>query len=298
MKQLFIFGAGFTAQHYIKKHANQFEKIFGTTRNLDKADVLKNLGVTPVLFDGENPDDGLKKNLDETTHLLVSIAPNVASENPENDFDPVLKSLRDTIENHMPKLQQIIYLSTVGVYGNHDGEWVDESTICKPVSRRSIARQVAENQWQDLAKKINMPLSILRLSGIYGRGRNTFINIEKNKARRLNKKDQVFNRIHADDIADALSKIIEKKAAGIFNITDDQPAPPQDVVTLACEIMGVTPPVEQDFETADLTPMARSFYGENKRVSNQKSKDVLGLEYSYPNYKIALQKIFDETTWK
>ncbi len=296
--QLFIFGAGFTAQNFAKKNTDKFEKIFGTTRKYESFQHIEKIGINPLIFDGINPTNEIKDALKNTTHLLISIAPDVKDKNVENDHDPVLKNIKNLLQNDMPNLQQIIYLSTVGVYGNHDGEWVDETTECEPVSRRSIARLKAESQWQKLAAEIDKPLSILRLSGIYGKGRNTFMNIEKGKARRLNKVGQVFNRIHVEDIAAAIAKIIEQKAHGIFNITDSEPAPPQDVVTLACEIYGIDPPEMQDFETAELTPMARSFYGENKRVSNQKSKDILGMAYQYPNYKISLRKMFDENSWK
>ena len=176
--------------------------------------------------------------------------------------------------------------------------WVDETTAPKPVSDRSVWRVNAERDWQLAAQKANVPLAIFRLSGIYGPGRNPFMNIEKGTARRLVKPGQVFNRIHRDDIGQAVAKAMSSNIDGIFNITDDEPSPPQDVVTYAHELMGIEPPPELDFETADLSPMARSFYGENKRVSNQKSKDLLGMQYRWPDYRTSLKRMYEEESWK
>ena len=210
---------------------------------------------------------------------------------------PVLTTVGDGLKQLCPKLQWIGYLSTVGVYGNHNGTWVDEDTIPKPVSKRSIWRLNAEQAWTEFADKVEIPLAIFRLSGIYGPGRNAFRTIENGKSRRLVKQGQVFNRIHRGDIGNAVSKAMQASVSGVFNITDNEPAAPQDVVTYAHELMGKEPPPEMDFETADITPMARSFYGENKRVSNAKSKMVLKIEYEWPDYRTSLKRMWDEGTW-
>ena len=181
--------------------------------------------------------------------------------------------------------------STTGVYGNTDGAWVDEETPCKPVSKRSVQRVAAEDAWLSFAGEHDLPVQIFRLSGIYGPGRNTFENFRNGKARRLVKPGQVFNRIHVADIAGSLKSAISKPSTRIFNVTDDEPAPPQDVVACAAELLGVDPPPEIAFETADLTPMARSFYGENKRVSNRRIKDELGYTLRYPDYRVALKDL-------
>ncbi|MFN3634934.1 MAG: NAD-dependent epimerase/dehydratase family protein [Rhizobium rhizophilum] len=196
----------------------------------------------------------------------------------------------------MPKLEWIAYLSTVGVYGDHHGAWVNEETELKPVSVRSVERVEAEQAWQVIAARDGLPLAILRLSGIYGPGRNTFINLANGTARRLVKKDQVFNRIRVEDIASATAFLGGLKTGGIFNVTDDLPSPPQDVVTEAARLMNMEAPPEQPFETADLTPMARSFYGENKRVSNAKIKS-LGFNFQYPNYHQSLADLLGSGTW-
>lgn len=279
--RLTIFGAGFSGRAIGKRAQHTFKSVAGTTRQEDNFFRLHDVGITPYQFDGTNFSTILADELKDVTHLIQSIS-------PDKGGDPLLPLIENDLLSNMPNLKWVGYLSTVGVYGNHDGEWVDEKTICKPVSKRSIARLGAENAWTELCGKHDLPLAILRLSGIYGQGRNTFVNYEKGKARRLIKQGQVFNRIFVDDIAGAVELLMNKNANGIFNITDDEPAPPQDVVAYAAKLLDVAPPPEIDFETADLTPMARSFYGENKRVSNQKIRD-LGFTFSQPNYRSALK---------
>ncbi|MGB7286332.1 MAG: SDR family oxidoreductase [Salaquimonas sp.] len=289
-QHLFIFGFGFTSEAVAHRLSDGFESISGTTRSIEKFDKFIEQEVIPVLFDGDNVSEDLLTRLKSATHLLVSIGPN-------EEGEPTLNAIRNILAE-CENLQWIGYLSTVGVYGDHDGAWVNEETPCKPVSKRSRQRVAAENEWLEIGKTLNLPVAIFRLSGIYGPGRNTFMNIEKGQARRLVKPGQVFNRIHREDIASAVALAIEKSANGIFNITDDLPAPPQDVVTYAFEMMGKTPPKEIDFATADLTPMARSFYGENKRVSNAKSKEVLGMTYQWPDYQQSLKRMWQEGSWR
>ena len=176
-------------------------------------------------------------------------------------------------------------------------DWVDETSECRPVSRRSVMRLEAEMAWQVLADEIGKPLAILRLSGIYGPGRNAFVNLENGTAKRLVKPGQVFNRIHAADIGGPLWHLSRDQIGGVFNVTDDEPAPPQDVVAYAAELMGVAPPPEIPFETAQLSPMARSFYGENKRVSNLKLKET-GYAFRYPDYRAALSAMWRDGDWR
>nr|WP_282449440.1 SDR family oxidoreductase [Roseibium sp. CAU 1639] len=281
---MFVFGAGFSSRAFIKETREKFDWIGGTTRSAEKAQALKDMGVEPFLFDGETPGDGISASLATATHVLVSIAPNETG-------DPVLTQHGDDLAKGRP--DWIGYLSTVGVYGNHDGAWVDEETPCKPVSKRSVQRVAAEQAWLEFAEANGLPVQIFRLSGIYGPGRNAFENFKKGTARRLVKPGQVFNRIHVADIAGALSAALATPSTRIFNVTDDEPAPPQDVVAYAAELLGVEAPPEIPFETADLSPMARSFYGENKRVSNQRVKDELGYAFRYPDYRIALKALLE-----
>jgi len=260
-RTFFLFGAGYSAKAFARRALENGDRVFGTTRSADKLEGLRALGIEPLLFDGTLDAAG-SSEMDETTHLVISIAPGDAG-------DPALSALAAT---PMPKIRWIGYLSTVGVYGDHGGGWVDEESECRPVSKRSIQRVDAERAWSEQATRMNVPLSILRLSGIYGPGRNAFVNLERGTAKRIVKQGQVFNRIHVDDIAGALAHLSETETGGVFNVTDDQPAPPQDVVRHAAGLMNVPPPPETPFAEAEMTPMARSFYGESKRVSNAKLK--------------------------
>jgi hypothetical protein len=290
MMQLFLFGAGYSARAFAKLIDGQADFIGGTTRDGAKFSDLKKEGITPFLFHGTHASQEIVDVLARVTHLVISTSPGQTG-------DPVLAQFGETIRRDMRHLQWIGYLSTVGVYGNHGGAWVDEDTPCHPVSARSAERVEAERGWQRLCDARGVPLAILRLSGIYGPGRNAFVNLVNGTARRLNKNGQVFNRIHVDDIAGALAFLSKRNEAGIFNITDDEPAPPQDVVAYAAELMGVEPPEEADFETAPLTPMARSFYGENKRVSNRRIKE-LGFSFRYPDYGTAFSSMWRDGSWK
>ncbi|TYC67970.1 DUF1731 domain-containing protein [Stappia sp. BW2] len=280
--RLFIFGTGFSSKAFVEEVRDQFEWIGGTTRSPEKADALRDLGVEPFIFDGEAQGEGIADALKTATHVLVSIAPNEAG-------DPVLNQYASDIAAAKP--HWIGYLSTVGVYGNHDGAWVDEETPLNPVSKRSVQRVAAEEAWLAFAAKNDLPVQIFRLSGIYGSGRNAFENFKKGTARRLVKPGQVFNRIHVADIAGALKAAMAKPSTRVFNVTDDEPAPPQDVVAFAAQLLGVEAPPEIPFETADLSPMARSFYGENKRVSNKRLKEELGFTFRYPDYRTALKAL-------
>jgi len=290
LKKLFIFGLGFSANAIAAQSRSEFDRVCGTARSAEKVARIQSAGLEACEFDGETLSDSAKGQLASTTHLLISIGP--------GEGDPVLTAMNGELASLCPDLEWIGYLSTVGVYGNHDGNWVDEKTNPKPVSQRSIWRINAENAWTKAAKDAQVPLAIFRLSGIYGPGRNAFMTIEKGKSRRLVKPGQVFNRIHRDDIGKAVTLAIKQSASGIFNITDNEPAPPQDVVTYAHELMDREPPEEIDFETADITPMARSFYGENKRVSNARSKSELGMRYDWPDYHTSLKRMWDEGSWR
>jgi nucleoside-diphosphate-sugar epimerase len=287
---LFIFGIGFSGIEIAKAALAQGAAVAGTTRSEAKAARLAELGIEPLLFDGSRPGGALLERLKTVSHLLVSIGPDTAG-------DPVLNALGKDLASKMPALKWIGYLSTVGVYGDHDGAWVDETTQCKPVSERSIERLKAEAAWRALADDMSKPLAILRLSGIYGPGRNTFVNLTDGTAKRIIKPGQYFNRIHAADIAGAAMLLAEKRADGLFNVTDDEPAPPQDVVTYAANLMAVEPPPEIAYEDAKMSPMARSFYGEVKRVSNAKMRRC-GYDFLYPNYRAALDDMWQNGRWR
>lgn len=288
--RVMIFGAGYSGQDIGTAFLREGASVAGTTRSEEKAERLQQMAIRPFLFDGDKISDALRTELAETTHLIQSIAPGSTG-------DPLLGLTGGDLLSMMPKLQWCAYLSTVGVYGDHGGDWVTEDTPCKPVSTRSRERVAAEQGWQHAAKRAERPLAILRLSGIYGPGRNGFINLAQGTARRLVKPGQVFNRIRVEDIGRASVFLESERRQGIFNITDDEPAPPQDVVTEAARLMGIELPPEQAFETAELSPMARSFYGENKRVSNRKIRN-LGFSFLYPDFRVSLAQLWQDGQWK
>ena len=285
-----IFGAGYSGKAIGRLLSTRGNRVSGTTRSLEKQSSLRACGIEPFQFDGVTLSEELTAELASITHLVQSIAPG-------RDGDPLVRLFGGgQLKALMPKLEWIGYLSTVGVYGDHDGAWVDEDTALKPVSQRSVERVEAERAWQALAAQNDVPLAILRLSGIYGPGRNAFVNLANGTARRLVKKDQVFNRIRVEDIAGATALLGERRQPGIYNVTDSEPCPPQDVVAEAAKLMGVAPPPEQPFETADLSPMARSFYGENKRVSNARLRGM-GYAFRFTDYRQSLEDLWRNGSW-
>ncbi|ULJ71281.1 SDR family oxidoreductase [Rhizobium gallicum] len=285
-----IFGCGYSGTAIAKAFSAGSARISGTTRSADKTELLRSQGIEAFIFDGEIISDALLDAMESVTHLVQSIAPREVG-------DPLINLAGGQLGKMMPALQWIGYLSTVGVYGDHKGEWVSEETVCVPVSGRSKERLEAEDAWLALGKDLGIPAAVLRLAGIYGPGRNAFVNLNRGTARRLIKKDQVFNRIRVEDIGASARYLSDRCLGGIYNVTDDLPGPPQDVIVEAAGLMGVEPPPEQPFETAELTPMARSFYGENKRVSNAKLK-AAGYTFSFPNYPMSLAQLWQSGRWR
>ncbi|WLR96814.1 SDR family oxidoreductase [Shinella sumterensis] len=290
MKHLLILGAGFSGKAIGETFRAAGYTVSGTTRSEEKAESLRALGIEPVLYDGNDLSDALAAAMARATHVVQSIAPG-------RDGDPLFRAGSPALSASMPKLEWAGYLSTVGVYGDHKGAWVDEDTPLNPVSTRSIERVEAENHWLAFGQASGLPVAVLRLSGIYGPGRNALRNIEEGTARRLIKKDQVFNRIRVEDIGGAALFLAERSLGGIWNITDDEPGPPQDVVAEAARLMGYPVPPDIPFETAELSPMARSFYGENKRVSNAKLR-AAGFGFRYPNYRVSLAELHSSGRWR
>ncbi len=289
-RRFFILGSGYSAKAFAAARGDPAATIAGTTRSPEKFAALRRAGIEPLLFDGGALSAECLAALEQATHLIVSAAPDDAG-------DPLLSAAGGRLAVLAPRLRWIGYLSTVGVYGDHGGAWVDEASECRPVSRRSVLRVEAERQWLATGAASGVPVAVLRLSGIYGPGRNAFVNLANGTAKRLVKPGQVFNRIHVADIAGALWHLAGGDLGGVFNVTDDLPAPPQDVVAHAAQLMGVAPPPEVAFETAQLSPMARSFYGENKRVANTAIK-AAGYRFRYPNYRVALERMWSDGNWR
>lgn len=288
--RIFIFGAGYSGRAFARRMAKKAEWIAGTTRSAGKLEALARDGMRPVLFDGAELSDEARALLAETTHLVISAG-------PQGGEDPVLAAARATVLSGMPALEWIGYLSTVGVYGDHDGAWVTEESECRPSAQRSTERLKAENGWLDLGRARGVPVAVLRLSGIYGPGRNALVNLASGTAKRVIREGQVFNRIHVADIAAALEHLGKRGLGGVYNVTDDRPCPPQDVITFAAGLMGVEPPPEVRFEDAALSPMALSFWGENKRVSNARIRQT-GFDFGYPDFETALTRMWREDDWR
>jgi hypothetical protein len=281
---LFVFGLGYTAHQFVEPYRNRFTRICGTSRSPEKAEALQASSIVPYLFDGESYDAGILDELARADTVLVSIPPVSGS-------DPVLRHFSGAVAS-APHLRWIGYLSTVGVYGNANGRWVDENTPPSPVNERSRHRIMAEQQWLKLGEKAAFAVQIFRLAGIYGPGRNALLKVADGAARRIIKPGQVFNRIHISDIAQVLMTSIERPRQNtIYNVADDEPGPPQDVITYAADLLGMEPPPEVPFDKADMTSMARTFYQDNKRVSNKRIRDDLGVTLLYPTYRQGLRSL-------
>ncbi len=278
--RLFAFGLGYSAQAFIR--AYPWTQVAGTVRDSDKAQRLRATGISAHALSQNDTD--LLKDLRGADAILVSVPPDAGG-------DPVLTRFSQMIASS--EASWIGYLSTTGVYGDHGGAWIDETTSATPQSRSSMQRYEAEQGWLRLGQMTGRAAQVFRLTGIYGPGRNALVNLAQGTARRIVKPGQVFNRIHVDDIAATLAASLRKPRAGaIYNVTDDEPAPPQDVVAYAARLASAEPPPEIDFEAAEMSPVARSFYAENKRVSNRLIKGELGVRLSYPTYREGLQALF------
>ena len=281
-RHLLSLGHGYSAQALAARLLPDGWRVTGTTRSEDKAAKLAKQGVKALLWPG-GPVEGA---LETTTHLLTSIAPRDGS-------DPVLDRLQDQFEDAADNFEWVGYLSTIGVYGDHQGGWVDEDTPLTPATKRGQDRVEAEAAWNALAERTGLPLHIFRIAGIYGPGLGPFEKVRSGKARRIIKPGQVFSRIHVEDIAQVLHASIKAPNPGaVYNLCDDDPAPPQDVLSYAASLLGVEEPPEVAFEDAEMTPMARSFYAESKRVRNDRIKSELGVTLKYPNYRLGLEALF------
>jgi len=278
-KTLLSFGHGYSARALSRILLPQDWRIIGTTRSEDKAPRLMNEGVEPRIWPGAD----MTPALNAATHLLISAA-------PDNDAgDPVLAALHQEIARRADQFEWVGYLSTTGVYGDHNGDWVDETTPLTPATKRGVARVRAEADWAAIP---GLPLHIFRLAGIYGPGRGPFSKVRNGTARRIIKKGQVFSRIHVADIARVLAASIARPNPGaVYNVCDNDPAPPQDVIAYAADLLGLPIPEAVDFEAAEMSAMARSFYAESKKVRNDRIKDELGVALLYPTYQSGLTSL-------
>lgn len=283
--RLVILGYGFCAREFVQRHGSRFDDIVATVRDPEKSSGTA-VGVRIQKLDtGHAPEQLLLEAVRRATHVLVSVPPG-------RDGDPALPVLGYAVAA-APHLRWIGYLSTTGVYGDHGGAWIDESAPTNPVSARSVRRLEAENGWRALARS-GRAVHVFRLSGIYGPGRNPLVSLLEGSSRSLDKPGQVFNRIHVEDVAEAVAAAMARPEAGpVFNLADDEPAPQPEVLAYAARLLGMEPPevVAFDAGQAAMSDMARSFWAENKRVSNRRLVAQLGIQLRYPTYREGLRAL-------
>ncbi len=282
--RLFCFGLGYSARRLALNLISQGWQVAGTTREDDDVEELNRLGIEAVAFDRDRPLKDAQALLQGATHLLSSVPPDVDGDAVLDLHGEVLSGLSDTVK-------WTGYLSTTGVYGNRDGGWVNENDALEPTSNRARLRMKAESRW------LEMGAHAFRLAGIYGPGRNVVKDVRAGRAKRIDKAGHVFSRIHVDDIGTVVRASMDRPNPGaIYNVCDDEAAAPMEVVSYACELLGVTPPPVQPFGEAELemSAIARTFWGDNKRVDNTRIKEELGVELLYPGYRQGLQAILEE----
>jgi len=280
--RMLVLGHGYSAGFLTPLLLAEGWQVSGTTRG-DTARVAA-LGATPLLWPGE--EAAIAGEIARADAILISAG-------PEDGRDPALAAFGAEIAR--ARARWLGYLSTTGVYGDHGGGWIDEGTPLAPATRRGRERVAAEEGWQALAAAHELPLHVFRLAGIYGPGRGPFAKVRAGTARRIVKPGQVFSRIHAEDLAQALLASIRSPSPGaVYNLCDDDPAPPEEVIAHAAELLGLPLPPAEDFATAEMTPMARSFYAESKRVSNARIKRELGIRLKYPDYRSGLAALLAE----
>jgi nucleoside-diphosphate-sugar epimerase len=280
--RVFFFGLGYCARRLI--HREPWIEASGTARTAEAVSALRRESVEAYQFDGAEADPGLEEALGRAEAIVVSIPPRDGAGAALNRFASAIVVA--------PNLRRILYYSTIGVYGDHGGAWVDETSATRTRTARGLARLEDEARWTAAAQARGAQPDILRLAGIYGPGRNALVNLRRGEARRIVKRGQVFNRAHVDDIAQISSLALTLCLKGqIWNVADDEPAPPQNVIAYAASLLGLESPPEEPFDEARLSPMAQEFYADNKRVSIAKAKADLGFAPAYPTYREGLKAL-------
>ncbi|MBS0243061.1 MAG: SDR family oxidoreductase [Proteobacteria bacterium] len=286
--RLLCIGLGYSARALCRRLTQVGFEISGTSRSSQHLAAIEASGWKAIEYAGAGPSGDLQRAIADASHVLVSAAPG------GSEGDPTLPHLREALAGS-ERLAWIGYLSTIGVYGDRSGGWVDESTPVNPKSHRSQWRAIAERQWLDFASQSAKRVEVFRLPGIYGPGRSPFDQLLAGTARRIVKPGQVFNRIHVEDLASGLAAAMLTPARhDIYNLTDNEPAAAEEVVRYAAELIGVAAPPAVSFDAAGLSPMAASFYGESKRVSNRRMRETLGVTPAYPSYREGLEAIARE----
>ncbi|MDR3436979.1 SDR family oxidoreductase [Telmatospirillum sp.] len=281
--RLFCFGLGYSAEVLVRRCLADGWRVAGTARDQAHLARLTELGVETFLFDRQHPLPA--GALDGASHILSSVP-------PDEQGDAVLDLARSAIRAVTPTLSWVGYLSTTGVYGDYGGEWVDEDSALRPLSPRAWRRVGAEAGWRELYRLHQVPVHVFRLAGIYGPGRNALDEVRSGRARRIVKPGQVFSRIHVEDIATVLRASMAKPRPGaLYNVCDDEAAPPQDVIAFACDLLGAAVPPECPFDSASLSPMAQSFWADNRRVRNDRIRGELGVSLTFPTYREGLRAL-------
>jgi len=279
--RLFCFGFGYTARVLARRLRTNGWVVAGTSREPGNLSASQGTGCSITRFDRDHPLPA--EVLDEVTHVLVSVPPDAAG-------DPVLHAHGEEIVA-LGSLRWLGYLSTTGVYGDRGGGWVDESSALSPSGERGRRRVAAEAGWLELWRR-GVPVHIFRLAGIYGPGRSVFDALRAGSAKRIDKPGQVFSRIHVEDLASALiASMARPRPGAVYNVCDDNPSPPEELVAHAAALLGMPAPSLVPLDAAGLSPMARSFYEDNKRVSNRLIKTELGVQLRYPDYRVGLAAI-------
>ena len=279
---VFFFGLGYCARRLIQRE--RWIEASGTARTAESVAALRRDNIKAFQFDGAAAGPELEDSLAKAEAIVVSIPPRDGAGAALDRFGTTIAAV--------PTLRRIVYYSTIGVYGDHGGAWVDEASATRTRTARGLARLEDEARWTAAARAHGAEADILRLAGIYGPGRNALINLRRGEARRIIKPGQIFNRAHVDDIAEISRLVLTRNLKGqIWNVADEEPAPPQDVIAYAAALLGVEPPPEEPFDQARLSPMAREFYADNKRVSIAKAKVELGFAPAYPTYREGLKAL-------
>jgi nucleoside-diphosphate-sugar epimerase len=282
--RIFFFGVGYCARRLVARES--WIEASGTARSAEGVAALRAEGVDAYAFDGAHVDPGLERALKKAEAIVVSIP-------PRDGTGAVVERLKAAI-NAAADLRRILYYSTIGVYGDHGGGWVDETSATLTRTARGFARLEDEARWTAAARARGVEADVLRLPGIYGPGRNALVNLRQGQARRIVKPGQVFNRAHVDDIAELTRLALTRGLEGqIYNVADDEPAPPQDVIAYAARLLGLEPPPEERFEDARISPMTAEFYADNKRISTAKARTLLEFAPAYPTYRDGLRALLE-----
>ena len=283
--KLLCFGMGFSSQALARRLVPKGWQVSGTVRGVQDEAKLRNISV--INYDCSNSTLEISEAISRSTHLLITIPPQPSGDIVLNNFSTEISRARH--------LRWIGYISSTGVYGDNQGAWVDESSPLRATSNRNRQRIEVESAWFKIGRDHDLPVMIFRCVGIYGPGRNLLVSVRQGRARRIDKPGLVFSRIHSDDLAQTLEASIKNPQPGeVYNVSDDYPSPPAEAVEYACSLLGVEPPTLEPYEKADLSPTARGFYTTNKRISNKKIKQELGVNLQYPDYRYGLKSLIKD----